>query len=1554
MKAVRISVCLAILATVAISRIASAQDPESAPGRASVQDYSYNLPQLDPWDPRFRLRSDFGDGVGYDGGYQTFSGFLPFWTVPNHSVFFIDPRVIVPYDGDFAANIGAGFRFINEDTNRICGASFWYDHDNSYARQYHQYGVSLESLGKYVDVRLNAYLPNNTDQFFISRTLGSAFFVGNNIGLNRTSLVEQGLRGGDFEVGGALPFIGDLGLRTYVGGYILDGHDLDATVGTRFRADAAVTQDVALQVAVTKDNIFGTNVTGAVSLSFPFTRESQWFRRPKVQSRLYAPTERSYRVAVYRRTELDFVLATNPADNQPFRVAHVNNASALAGSGTFESPLNILPTSVASDIDVIFINRGTGTSVGMTGGITLQNNQRLLGQGVVYSITAVEQTFNLPGFSAGPLPIITNLTGNAVTLANSNEVAGLNIVGAAGAGIFGSGITSFNIHDLTISNSLGGVSLNNVTGTGQVASATLSSNRASGLAVNNSTGSPLVMTVTGSTISSNTGTGVDLRATGGSNISTTLTGNTINDNTVHGISLTADSGTQTLTVGGATAALGNTISGNFDTGIDLQLTGSAIAIFSAQNNTISGLGLAATMLLTGDLNTAATPFSLTTDGLNAQELSQLVVDLSTTNIIFNPIAPNGQAFTALAGSAATTGLTTVNTLLTPFTLPDLTNSLTMVFNDFDPAETFSWDIGLARTSDPSSTTGITANQLIGARVTLVAADGRSIPGTLQAVPGNPDGAQFIPASGNTQRGIRANLSGTASLPSATIANNTISRIGSILNGTTPLPSMAGIQIVQSSGTNISGLSISNNQIVDGHLGGQTHGIQMSNTLASLGAAINNNFILNNSGLGLFFEDNSGVNNLTITGNGFDNRQGVAGVLNPTLGNRNAAVGIFSQGNSALASTYTVTGNSMRNTTLGTDSNPDTNGDGILLSVRGGTAATNHVANTTISGNTLSGNAGHGIRVDRGDFVALTAGITGNSVTGTATSLDGISARAAGSALASPTSITISSNAVTSARDGIAIDTEDNAVMVANVIANSVTNSRDSGIRATSINDSGLGNPITGTSSLFDGNLLVNNGNADPDSGLRFVATEQAYQNILVSGTSQRSVLTGNRNGITINNTSDPGPALGSPVTDRYVIVGTDIIDSGADGINALFGGIESLTVGGILAGQDVTIGRSVPVVGGDDGIDITLQAATLLGSTNHAVTIQNTTISRSGDDGITVNAAGTPLGILSTINIANSTVTLSGDDGVVFQQTAGRLTANITNSNITSNSGRGLNIFVTNTAAASMSLGDAVYNVGAIGAGNNISGNGEQGIVFDTLGVLVPQVPPPVFPNTDISSGFTAINYQPATTFTAGNFDVNSPDFAVATLIALDNQVRNNGADGLVVSVGTNTRQNVLVSGNSFGGNAFDDLFIFPTASITPQNSVDDPNVLNPDSIVRDPVAHLNLVFGAIDTNANNIPDSARINTGDQIAVTTAGLAGTSTITRSGLFTNADPFKGANRSVRGVFNVQIDTLLNLNSFTQLGVPQNMTTVFGASYQAQPVPTMFYPGFNITPATLFPQ
>lgn len=1184
MNAVRISICLAVLITGMMGKLASAQDqaPNSAPGRASVQNYNYDLPERDPWDPRFRMRTDIGDGVGYARGYQTFSGFLPFWTNENQSLFFVDPRIIVPYDGDFAANVGLGMRYFNEDINRVFGASFWYDHDNTYTKNYHQYGVSLESLGKYVDYRFNAYLPNNNGTYIAAQTRGLGF-VGNSVSIVHNSLLETALRGGDFEVGGALPVLGDFGVRTYIGAYMMEAPEVGNTVGMRFRADAMVTQDAALQVGVTDDELFGTRVTGAVTLSFPFTRPTQWLRRPQVQSRLYAQTERNYRMQVYRRVETQLQALVNPADGQPFRVAHVRNSAATGGTGNAESPFNTLPTSVASDVDIIFVQRGDGTVTGMTGGITLANNQRLLGDGIAHTLTAVEGVFTLPGSTNGLLPTITNtnvlipgqvVNQNAVTLANNNEVSGFNIVGATGNGIRGSAMSDFNINRLTVASSQqAAINLENAIGTGRVTNVTLSANTTGGLVLRNTTAGALDLQVTGSTIS-----------------------------------------------------------GSFARGVDLTLGGTTTGTINVSNNALS-------------------------------------------------------------------------------------------FND----------------------------------------------------------------------------------------------LGSIF-------------------------------------------------------------------------------------------------------------------------------------------------------------------------------------VDRRDTANFTTTINQNTITGSVVGLDGIGYRATGSAGASPLSLAITNNTIT--KGHVTIDTLADARVVANVTGNTISGAGDSGIRITSINSSAVGvgdplNPALGavTPTVLDGNVISTSGTVDPDAGIRIVAQDNALQNIQVTGTSRRTVLTNNRNGISIDNTRTS--TVGTQAPGTYLIQGTDIVNTTTDGINLALtrptnfligtppGGPTNVTIGGPAAGQNVTITRSTTATGGDDGID-----ATLVGN-SHLLTIQNTTIDRTGGDGIAVNmtnATGT------TVNVANSNITRSVGDGINFVQLAGQVAVNVTGTSSTFNTGRGLDIFVTNSNTARLLAGSAEYNIGTVGNGNILSNNGGEGLFFSTVATLFPDpaIPliVPALPANSISSlaavGAVGNIYSEYDNYAAVNRTDGNPNndtiagiigfdpiLSTARMVAIDNTIQNNGADGLVLAVGTNTHQNVNLSGNTFGGNTLADVHIYPVNS-----GIALPVSGNAATVVVDPVASLHLVFGAIDAVApfDTVPDTARPNTGDQINVTTAGDAvGTLTlpiaITQSsgavlpagtilnGLFVAANAPKPANRSARGFFVVQNSPptfFLNQNTFTQFLLPQDVLGEFTATKVALPAGTPAFTGFNlITPAAAFP-
>src|SRR6185295_6373579 len=80
---------------------------------------------------RLQFRSDIGDGVGYAKGYQTFGAFQPIILQPDELLLLVNPREIVTYLGNSAANVGSGGRMYDPESDRILGVSRWYDHDNT-------------------------------------------------------------------------------------------------------------------------------------------------------------------------------------------------------------------------------------------------------------------------------------------------------------------------------------------------------------------------------------------------------------------------------------------------------------------------------------------------------------------------------------------------------------------------------------------------------------------------------------------------------------------------------------------------------------------------------------------------------------------------------------------------------------------------------------------------------------------------------------------------------------------------------------------------------------------------------------------------------------------------------------------------------------------------------------------------------------------------------------------------------------------------------------------------------------------------------------------------------------------------------------------------------------------------------------------------------------------------------------------------------------------------------------------------------------------------------
>jgi hypothetical protein len=575
---------------------------------------------IDPFGTRFSFRSDIGNGPGWAQGSQALNGFVPITFEPDRSILFVDGRAIVTNDGDFVGSAGAGMRIYSPELDRVNGGSFWYDYDNSNATNYDQWGISLESLGKYFDVRLNAYIPSNDNQRTLSSGLnGKIFYVKDNIGLGNTRVVENALRGGDVEIGGALPFLGDYGLRSYIGGYYFQAPTVETTLGFKWRSELQVTEDVIVGMAASTDKLFGQNFFGSVTIYMPDGRPQRIMSRQPTRERLYTNVERNYRVNVYHRTLNETLRAINPDTGLPYVVHHVdNNFTAGTGDGKVKSPYGTL-ADASPGADIIFVHHnavdGNGVAItdGYDSGIVLDPNQRLLGQGTEHFFEELTYgTLTLPGNDGGPRPFITNTVGDVVTLASNNEVSGFQIGGPApnapaGNGIFGVGITDFNINRNTIQNAdLAGISLVDASGTGSITSNNLANNGLENISIINN-GAPaltleivsndaqaslagaiirgdasdITATIFDNNFSNNLNTGLAITAANGGTTDATVSNNVFNQNGGNGFEASADAGTLTL------ALTDNSANSNSQNGFDLSASNLGLMTLTASDNAIN-------------------------------------------------------------------------------------------------------------------------------------------------------------------------------------------------------------------------------------------------------------------------------------------------------------------------------------------------------------------------------------------------------------------------------------------------------------------------------------------------------------------------------------------------------------------------------------------------------------------------------------------------------------------------------------------------------------------------------------------------------------------------------------------------------------------------------------------------------------------------------------------------------------------------------------------------------------------------------------------------------
>ncbi len=423
---------------------------------------------LERGDPGFNsnitLKHREKKGVGYSEGYSTIG---LFFTPQGKRIVqpFSDLRGHIFNDGRFAGNFGGGFRFSNGSETWAFGTNFYADYREFFNSPLFQVGMGFEALSEEIDFRVNGYLPvGKKDKVSPLRFKKFKKFEAVFIKSSRGALGCV-----DAEIGFPLPSIFTyLDVYLGLGGYYLfernlAGKRFGGDLGGKFRVTARVLDGVLLGIDTTFDHEFGGILQGYIAISFPLgpsneRTEGRRFRRGGSQRKmryLRRMTQPVVRNEIIPGIEKDVEFKI-----EEFSAIFVNNTAFPGGDGSFENPFNTLALAETNSEpgDVIYVFRGDGTVNNYNTGITLQNNQRLIGSGTSFELGSVLIPASTPGFD----PVITSFNpavNAAVVMLNlNNVVAGMEVqvnnitsIGIANA-IFGSPLGDSLIRDNNFTN----------------------------------------------------------------------------------------------------------------------------------------------------------------------------------------------------------------------------------------------------------------------------------------------------------------------------------------------------------------------------------------------------------------------------------------------------------------------------------------------------------------------------------------------------------------------------------------------------------------------------------------------------------------------------------------------------------------------------------------------------------------------------------------------------------------------------------------------------------------------------------------------------------------------------------------------------------------------------------------------------------------------------------------------------------------------------------------------------------------------------------------------
>ena len=379
---------------------------------------------------------------------------------------FMDLRPKIDTRDNLEGNIGLGFRKRQPDA--IVGGYGYLDRRRSgqTGQYFSQVTLGVERLTEDTEMRANIYVPLTSAQTVNGGSSGP-YLAGTGIFIDRAARTrEEALPGIDVEYGRTWQSFRNTNLTLNGGAYHFNGEEVSNVNGVRLRGrfDIGNETNLALVGEAQYDNLRKEQFWGGVSFRIPFGKEQG--KHTGLNARMTQPVVRDVDIVTNGETTAGGTEAVlNAQTGTAQRVFYVDNSAATVGDGSLNAPFQTLAaasTAANAAYDVIYVNIGLGTSVGMNQGITLaQTGQMLIGSGsrFVYDSGTFTTSFggNYSGATlraAGVAPVLTNNSGgNAVTLvADKTSVTGFTITGADRDGIAIQNAANTMVYNVDITN----------------------------------------------------------------------------------------------------------------------------------------------------------------------------------------------------------------------------------------------------------------------------------------------------------------------------------------------------------------------------------------------------------------------------------------------------------------------------------------------------------------------------------------------------------------------------------------------------------------------------------------------------------------------------------------------------------------------------------------------------------------------------------------------------------------------------------------------------------------------------------------------------------------------------------------------------------------------------------------------------------------------------------------------------------------------------------------------------------------------------------------------